>query len=310
MGAQVSQAAATRTILGPMELRTPLIAASGTVGSVWEWASVADVTAYGAAVAKSVSPTPWDGRKAPRVAPTETGMLNGIGIQNPGIDAWSESMRPRIPSLDVPVWGSAVARDVDGFALVAKGLEASGAAAIEVNLSCPNLEDGEMFSFDSARSRDVLEALSSSATIPVGAKLSPNTPDIVDVAATCHSAGADFVVLTNTAFGFGISLADRRPLLSGGVGGYSGPGLKPISLRCVYELSRAAPEIPVVGCGGVSTGRDIVEYLMTGASAVQAGTVHLAEPRAGKRLIRELRREMKRLRVRSVSELVGTVGEW
>lgn len=310
MGAQASQAAATRTILGPMELRTPLIAASGTVGSVWEWASVADVTAYGAAVAKSVSPTPWDGRKAPRVAPTETGMLNGIGIQNPGIDAWSESMRPRIPSLDVPVWGSAVARDVDGFALVAKGLEASGAAAIEVNLSCPNLEDGEMFSFDSARSRDVLEALSSSATIPVGAKLSPNTPDIVDVAATCHSAGADFVVLTNTAFGFGISLADRRPLLSGGVGGYSGPGLKPLSLRCVYELSRAAPEIPVVGCGGVSTGRDIVEYLMTGASAVQAGTVHLAEPRAGKRLIRELRREMKRLRVRSVSELVGTVGEW
>ncbi len=310
MGAQADQTAATRTVLGPIELRTPLIAASGTVGSVWELASVADVSVYGAAVAKSVSPTPWDGRKAPRVAPTETGMLNGIGIQNPGIDAWSENMAPRIPSLDVPVWGSAVAHDVDGFALVAKGLEASGAAAIEVNLSCPNLEDGEMFSFDSARSRDVLEAVSSSATIPVGAKLSPNTPDIVDVAAACHSAGADFVVLTNTTLGFGISLADQRPLLSGGVGGYSGPGLKPISLRCVYEVSRAAPEIPVVGCGGVSTGRDIVEYLMTGASAVQAGTVHLAEPRAGKRLIRELRREMKRLGVQSVSELVGTVGEW
>lgn len=290
-------------------MRSPLIAASGTVGSVWEWAAVADVSVYGAAVAKSVSPTPWDGREAPRVAPTETGMLNGIGIQNPGIEAWSENVGPRISSLDVPVWGSAVGEDVDGFALVAKGLEAAGTTAIEVNLSCPNLEDGEMFSFDAARSRDVLEAVRASTTIPVGAKLSPNTPDIVGVAATCHSAGADFVVLTNTALGYGVSLSDGQPLLSGGVGGYSGPGLKPISLRCVYEVSRAAPEVPIVGCGGVSTGRDIVEYLMTGASAVEVGTLHLAEPRAGKRLLRELRREMSRLGVQSVGELVGTVGE-
>lgn len=309
MVGQAGPPAAIRTVLGPLEVRSPLIAASGTVGSVWEWASVADVSVYGAAVAKSVSPTPWDGREAPRVAPMETGMLNGIGIQNPGIEAWSEDMRPRIPSLGVPVWGSAVGQDVDGFALVAKGLEASGATAIEVNLSCPNLEDGEMFSFDAARSRDVLAAVRSSATVPVGAKLSPNTPDIAGIAATCHSAGADFVILTNTAFGFGVSLSDRQPLLSGGTGGYSGPGLKPISLRCVYEVSRGAPEIPIVGCGGVSTGRDVVEYLMTGASAVEVGTLHLAEPRAGKRLLRELRREMKRLGVQSVGELVGTVGE-
>lgn len=310
MGAQAGPPTAIRTVLGPVELRSPLIAASGTVGSVWEWASVADVSVYGAAVAKSVSPMPWDGREAPRVAPTETGMLNGIGIQNPGIEAWSENIGPRISTLDVPLWGSAVAQEADGFALVAKGLEASGVTAIEVNLSCPNLEDGEMFSFDAARSRDVLEAVSSSTTVPVSAKLSPNTPDIVGVATTCHSAGADFLVLTNTAFGFGVSIPDRQPLLSGGVGGYSGPGLKPISLRCVYEVSRAVPEVPIVGCGGVSTGRDIVEYLMTGASAVQVGTLHLAEPRAGKRLLRELRQEMKALGVQSVSELVGTVGEW
>lgn len=293
-----------------MELRSPLIAASGTVGSVWEWASVADVSVYGAAVAKSVSPAPWDGRKAPRVAPTETGMLNGIGIQNPGIEAWSENIGPRISSLDVPLWGSAVAQDPEGFARVAKGLESSGASAIEVNLSCPNLEDGEMFSFDAARSRDVVEAVRSSTTIPVGAKLSPNTPDIVGVATTCQYAGADFLVLTNTAFGFGVSISDGQPLLSGGVGGYSGPGLKPISLRCVYEVSRAVPEVPIVGCGGVSTGRDIVEYLMTGAAAVQVGTLHLAEPRAGKRLLRELRQDMKVLGVQSVSELVGRLGEW
>jgi len=310
MGTRAGSSPGIRTALGPVELGSPLIAASGTVGSVWEWASVADVSVYGAAVAKSVSPTPWDGRKAPRIAPTETGMLNGIGIQNPGIDAWSENTAPRIAALGVPLWGSAVAQDPDGFAVVAKGLEASGASAIEVNLSCPNLEDGEMFSFNAARSRDVVAAVSSSTTVPVGAKLSPNTPDLVDVATTCHSAGADFLVLTNTALGFGVSIPEKKPLLSGGVGGYSGPGLKPISLRCVHEVSRAIPEVPIIGCGGVSTGRDIVEYLMTGASAVQVGTLHLAEPRAGKRLLAELRREMKVLGVQSVSALVGTVGEW
>jgi dihydroorotate dehydrogenase (NAD+) catalytic subunit len=296
--------------LGPLELRSPLIAASGTVGSVWEWAEMADMTNYGAAVAKSVSPTPWDGRPAPRLAPTEAGMLNGIGIQNPGIEEWARTMEHRISSLGVPVWGSAVAGDPDGFALVAKGLDAAGVTAVEVNLSCPNLEDGRMFSFDARLSGEVVGAVSSVVGAPVGAKLSPNTPDIIEVAAACREAGAAFVVLTNTAFGLGISIDDRKPLLSGGVGGYSGPGLKPISLRCVYEVARAMPGLPVIGCGGVSNGRDIIEYLIAGASAVEAGTVHLAEPRAGSRLLRELRSELRRLDVESLHDIVGTAGEW
>ena len=298
------------TTLGPIELRSPLIAASGTVGSVWEWAEMADLSNYGAAVAKSVSPTPWEGRPAPRVAPTEVGMLNGIGIQNPGIEEWSAAMQGKIAGLEVPVWGSAVAGDPDGFALVAKGLETAGVAAIEVNLSCPNLDDGMMFSFDPARSRDVVEAVSASTTVVVGAKLSPNTPDPVRVAAACRDAGADFVVLTNTALGFGISLEDRRPLLSGGVGGYSGPGLKPLSLRCVYEVARAIPDLPIVGCGGVSTGRDLIEYLLAGASAVAAGTIHLAEPRAGTRIIREASRQLEELGAGSFTELIGGVQAW
>jgi dihydroorotate dehydrogenase (NAD+) catalytic subunit len=298
------------TTLGPVELRSPLIAASGTVGSVWEWAEIANLSNYGAAVAKSVSPTPWEGRPAPRVAPTEVGMLNGIGIQNPGIEEWSGAMEGRIASLQVPVWGSAVAGDPDGFALVAKGLETAGVAAIEVNLSCPNLDDGVMVSFDPARSRDVVEAVSASTTLPVGAKLSPNTPDPVRVSEACRDAGADFVVLTNTAFGFGLSLEDRRPLLSGGVGGYSGPGLKPISLRCVYEVARTIPDLPIVGCGGVSNGRDLIEYLLAGASAVAAGTIHLAEPRAGTRIIREATQELERLGAGSFTELIGGVNAW
>ena len=298
------------TSLGDLGLRTPLIAASGTVGGVWEWAEIADVSRYGAAVAKSVSPTPWAGRPAPRVAPTEVGMLNGIGIQNPGIEKWTGVMEPRISDTAVPIWGSAVAGDADGFALVAKDMDSAGVTAVEVNLSCPNLEDGEMFSFSASRSRQVIESVSAAVGLPVGAKLSPNTPDIVGVAAACAEAGADFLVLTNTALGFGLSIRDRRPLLSGGVGGYSGPGLKPISLRCVYEVSRALPGIPIVGCGGVVHGRDVVEYLVAGASAVEAGTIHLAEPRAGSRIIREFEREMRRLGAETIHEIVGTVGEW
>lgn len=296
--------------LGDLELRSPLIAASGTVGSVWEWVQVADPGPYGAAVAKSVAPEAWQGKPPPRLAPTTSGMLNGIGIQNPGIDAWVEEVGRRLPRVGVPVWGSAVAHDAPGFARVTAGLCSAGVTAIEVNLSCPNLEDGQMFSFDPARSAQVVKAVASEATVSVGAKLSPNTPDIVAVARACRDAGADFVVLTNTALGFGISPGTRRPLLSVGVGGYSGPGLKPISMRCVYEVSLALPDLPIVACGGVGTGADVIEYLLAGASAVAAGTVHLAEPKAGRRIMREVASILDSEGIASVRELVGQVRTW
>lgn len=296
--------------LGPLRLRTPLIAASGTVGSVWEWADVADVEPYGAAVAKSVAPEEWKGRPAPRMAPLTVGMLNGIGIQNPGIGAWTEEMKPRVQRLEVPVWGSAVAGDPDGFALVARGLESVGVEAIEINLSCPNLDDGQMFSAEPRLSMAVVSAVSEAVEIPVGAKLSPNTPDVVAVGAACVDAGAAFLVLGNTALGFGLSLTDRKPLLSGGVGGYSGPGLKPLAMRAVYEVSKALPEVAIVGCGGASTGADVAEYLIAGASAVALGTVHLAEPKAGVRVLREFAQIMEKLGVSEPAELVGTVAQW
>lgn len=298
------------THVGAMSLRSPLIAASGTVGSVWEWAEVADVRPYGAAVAKSVAPEEWKGRPAPRLAPTSAGMLNGIGIQNPGIEAWVSKMTPIVPKLGVPVWGSAVGNDADGFGVVARGLVDAGVAAIEVNLSCPNLEDGEMFSFSAERSAAAVAAVTSVVDVAVGAKVSPNTPDVVEVASACAEAGADFVVLTNTAMGFGVDVLDRKPLLSGGVGGYSGPGLKPLSLRCVHEVHRALPDLPIVGCGGVTTGADVVEYLIAGASAVEMGTVHLSEPKAGRRIEKELVEMLEVLGVDSVADLVGTVTEW
>jgi len=296
--------------LGRLSLRTPIVAASGTVGSVWEWAEVADVRPYGAAVAKSVAPEEWKGRPAPRMVPLSAGMLNGIGIQNPGIHSWVEEMSPRIDGLGVPVWGSAVAGDPEGFSLVAESLQTAGVSAVEVNLSCPNLDDGVMFSMDAGRSSAVVEAVSETVEIPVGAKLSPNTPDVVGVSAACVDAGAEFLVLGNTALGFGLSLADRRPLLSGGVGGYSGPGVKPMAMRCVYEVAREMPDVAVVGCGGVSNGSDVAEYMIAGASAVEMGTIHLAEPKAGSRILKEFQGVLGRLGVARASELIGTVSEW
>lgn len=290
--------------LGPLTLRTPLIAASGTVGSVVEMAGVADLTAYGAAVAKSVSPEPWSGHPAPRVAPAGVGMLNGIGIQNPGIDHWRQQHESMLIQLPVPVWGSAVGHTVEDFARVAEGLAAAGVQAIEINLSCPNL-DGHLIALDPSLSAKVTSAVKSAVNLPVGAKLSPNSADIASVASACADAGADWVVLTNTIWGAGIDIETRRPVLSGVIGGYSGPPLKPIALRCVIEVHRALPDLPIVGCGGVVSGADVVEYLLAGASAVGMGTVHFAEPRAGRRIMRELDRLCRRLGVGKIEDLVG-----
>jgi dihydroorotate dehydrogenase (NAD+) catalytic subunit len=215
-----------------------------------------------------------------------------------------------LAQLDVPVWGSAVGSNPDEFAMVAKGLVTAGIEVVEVNLSCPNLEDGRMFALDAGRSREVIEAVVATGDLLVGAKLSPNAEEIVEVAEACLLGGASFLTLTNAALGFGVSVDDRRPVLSGGVGGYSGPGLKPLSMRCVYEVAKAIPGAPILGCGGVTTGRDVVEYFLAGASAVGLGTVHFSEPRAGARILRELVSELSRLGVSDLAELVGAVREW
>ena len=287
-----------------MELRSPLVAASGTVGSVVDFARVGDLGVYGAAVAKSVSEAPWPGLPPPRVAPAGAGMLNAIGIQNPGIERWVVDVSPSIAGLAVPVWGSAVGTTPEEFGRVAARLGTAGVAAIEVNLSCPNLE-GEMFSLLPESAAEVMAAVRTSTSLPVGAKLSPNTIDIAAVAGKCLEAGADFLVLTNTVWGAGIDLWERRPVLKTGIGGYSGPPLKPIALRCVMEVHLSFPEAAIVGCGGVATGADVVEYLLAGASAVEMGTVHFAEPKAGRRIHRELTRLLQKLGAGSARELIG-----
>lgn len=295
----------TGTRLGELVLATPLVGASGTVGSGWELARAADVTAYGALVAKSVADEAWPGRPPPRLAPAGIGMLNGIGIQNPGIDEWVRTTAPRLGRLPVPVWGSAVATTPDRYARVASGYVEAGLQAVEINLSCPNLEDGRMFALDPGTSASVVSAVRAAVTVPIGAKLSPNAADIAEVAIACREAGADWVTLTNTAWGAGIDIETRRPLLSGRIGGYSGPPLKPIALRCVLEVAAAAPGLPILGCGGVTRGTDVIEYLMAGASAVALGTIHLAEPRAARRILHEVEEWCDRHQVGKLTELIG-----
>lgn len=299
-----------RTRLGPVDLATPLVGASGTMGSVVEFAGVADLSAYGACVAKSVSDVPWTGRPAPRLAPAGVGMLNGIGIQNPGIEAWVAEIAPRISDLEVPVWGSAVGHRATDVAAVAGRMEEAGIPVVEVNLSCPNLDDGRMFALDPGRSAEAVRSVRESVSVPIGAKLSPNAEDIVAVAAACVDAGADWLVLTNTVWGAGVDLETGRPLLSGVVGGYSGIPIKPIAMRCVLEVRRALPDVPILACGGVATGEDVAEYLVAGASAVALGTVHFAEPRAGARILRELRKTMRRLGVAAVADLRARGEVW
>lgn len=298
------------TRLGEHRLATPLIAAGGTVGSVVDFAGVADLSVYGAAVAKSVSADPWKGRPVPRLAPAGAGMLNGIGIQNPGVDAWVQDVGPKLSTLATEVWGSAVGKTEAEFGEVAGKLAGSGVAAIEVNLSCPNLESGRMFALDAGVAGRVVATVRAATTLPVGAKLTPNSEDIVAVAAAVVDAGADWVVLGNTVWGAGIDIETRRPLLSGVIGGYSGSPIKPIAMRCVWEVHQAMPEVPIVGVGGVASGADVVEYLLAGASAVAIGTAHFAVPRIGRRILTQLVRYLKRHGIAQVGEIVGGAVPW
>ncbi len=262
--------------LGNTNLTTPLVAAAGTVGSVVDFIDTIDFSLYGAAVAKSVSVEPWEGRPTPRLAHSGSGMLNGIGIQNPGIEGWLSDVNSRIDAVDTQVWGSVVGHDVAGFVEVARRMDTSSVAAIEVNLSCPNLE-GQPFALDPDMSSEVIREVRGATTKPIGAKLSPDAFPVSAVAHAVADAGADWVVMGNTVMGASIDPLTRRPLLSGLTGGYSGAPIRPISIRCVLEIASDLPELPIVGCGGVSSADHVIEYILAGATAVAMGTAHHAQ---------------------------------
>jgi dihydroorotate dehydrogenase (NAD+) catalytic subunit len=295
------------THVGTVALPNPVMTASGTVGHGTEVGSYVDLSALGAVVVKSLSAEPWAGNPPPRLHETAAGMLNSVGLQNPGVEAWIEHDLPALEGRGARVVASIWGFSVEAYAKAAAMLAAVAhrLTAVEVNLSCPNIEARrDMFAHSPAATADVMEA-TAACTAPRWAKLSPNVTDLTEIAAAAMGAGAEGLTLINTVMGLAIDVERRRPRLGAGGGGLSGPAIRPVAVRAVYECRKALPEAPIVGVGGVGTGEDAVELLMAGADAVQVGTATFFEPRAPLRVVEELERWCRRHRVQHVRDLRG-----
>jgi dihydroorotate dehydrogenase (NAD+) catalytic subunit len=270
------------TSLAGMELATPVLAASGTFGSGRELAGMVYLGQVGAIITKSVTPRPVKGMPTPRMAETPSGMLNAIGLQNPGVEAFVEKDGPFIERAGVPVIVSIAGRSVQEFAEVAVLVsKIPGVVGIEANISCPNVERrGEVFARDAVAAADVISTVTRMTHLPVLAKLTADVTDIVDVAQAVVRAGAHGLSLINTLLGMAIDVEAFRPRLGAVTGGLSGPAIRAVAVRCVYEVSRALPDVPIVGLGGVVDVPSAIEFLLAGATAVAVGTANYFNPHA------------------------------
>jgi dihydroorotate dehydrogenase (NAD+) catalytic subunit len=296
--------------LGSLQLANPVMTASGTFASGREFADFVDLSRLGAIVTKGVSATAWPGNASPRIAETASGMLNSIGLQNPGVEAfvagdlaWLAANAPLTPVV-VNVSGHSVSEYVS----VIERLESvEGVAAYELNISCPNVDTGGMaFGTSCAAASEVIRACRPATKRPLIVKLTPNVTDIVEIARAVESEGADAVSLINTLLGMAIDARTRRPRLSRVVGGLSGPAVKPVALRMVWQVSSAI-EIPVVGMGGIMSAEDAVEFMIAGASCVAVGTANFVDPTTTMRVLDGLEEWCRTHGVPSVAELTGSL---
>jgi dihydroorotate dehydrogenase (NAD+) catalytic subunit len=298
-----------RTRLGQVELPNPVVAAAGCAGAGRELAQFLDVARVGALTTKSIMAEPRTGNPAPRLAQTPSGMLNSIGLQGPGIDAFLQRDLPWLLSRGARSIVSIAGNSVREYADLAIRLsDSAGVNAIEVNLSCPNAEDaGHVFALNPAAAGHVVGAVRANARydIPVFAKLSPDVTDIVPIASACVSAGADGLCVINTLLGMSIDPVRMRPALAGTYGGLSGPAIRPVAVRCVWQVHEAFPDVPLIGTGGVSSGRDALEFLLAGATMVGIGTEIVHDPEACIRVLRELEEELAAMGVDRVGDIVG-----
>ena len=288
-------------------LRNPVIAASGCFGYGSEYASIIDVQRLGAFVSKGITPRPRSGNPMPRIAETPAGMLNAIGLQNPGIQGFIRKYPRQWERWEVPAIVNISAEAVDDYAMMARLLdEQPGIAGIEVNISCPNVAaGGYCFGWDPDMSADVTRAVREATTLPVIVKLSPGATDVVGVAQAVEVAGADAISLINTLVGMAIDTHTRRPILANLTGGLSGPAIKPVALRMVYQVA-AAVRVPVVGMGGITTLNDALEFLMAGASAIQIGTAIFSQPSVLSRLIDEIADWFSAHGIARLGDIVGS----
>lgn len=286
---------------------SPVIGASGTVGFGLELAEFEDMHKVGAISGKGLAPTPWKGNDGTRIAETVSGMLNCIGLENPGAPYFIEHILPDVKKLGTPFIANMVGKTVEEYAECAKLLTVPGVSALEVNISCPNVkEGGAAFGTDPQQAAAVTRAVKDATTLPVMVKLSPNVTDIVTIAKAVEDAGADAISLVNTLMGLSIDLRTRKPILGNITGGLSGPCIKPVALRMVWQVAKAV-SIPVCGLGGIMTGEDAIEFMIAGASTVQVGTANLVDPAAMVRITKEMETWCEKNGVQDINEIVGSL---
>jgi dihydroorotate dehydrogenase (NAD+) catalytic subunit len=286
-------------------LKNPVMTASGTFGYGDEFSSFFDLNALGAIIVKTVTMHPRPGNAPPRIAETPGGMLNSIGLQNVGIDLFLKQKLPFLRTLTTPLLVNIAGKSVEEFADLAKRLsDAEGVAGIEVNISCPNVAGGLDFGTDPRLTYEVVRSVRQATPLPVIPKLSPNVTDVTVIARAAADAGADAISLINTIVGMVIDLDSRRPKLPGATGGLSGPAIRPVAVRMVWEVAQVV-KTPIIGIGGIMTGNDAVEFLLAGATAVQVGTANFLDPLAPMKVLAGIESYLTLHRFAAVTQLVG-----
>ena len=293
--------------LGRLRLPNPILVASGTFGYAREMAGLVDLARLGGIVPKTITAHPRAGNAPWRTIETSSGMLNSIGLDNDGIEAFVAHHLPYLGGLGTPIIVSIAAHDYEEFVSMAARLDGlPGIAALELNVSCPNVAGGVDFGTDPAMCEKVVTGVRLACSLPILAKLTPNVSDIASIARAAQAGGADAISAVNTCLGMAIDWRRRRPMLGNIVGGLSGPAIKPIALRAVYQVARAVA-IPVVGIGGIATIDDVMEFLVAGASAVQIGTANFYNPTGTMALLDALPAALAELGAARVSDIVGTL---
>ncbi|RNC29478.1 MAG: Dihydroorotate dehydrogenase B (NAD(+)), catalytic subunit [Candidatus Dichloromethanomonas elyunquensis] len=300
-----------RTELGELILRNPVVTSSGTYGFGEEYAPYCPVSILGGITVKGITPLPRLGNPVPRLAETPSGLLNSVGLENPGLVEFRNSYLPKLALLDTAVIVNISGFSPDDYTLLASSFQKkdTGIAALEVNISCPNIKHGGMaFGTNPRSAEEVIEAVKKNTDLPVIAKLSPNVTDIVEMAKAVESGGADIISLINTLLGMSIDIQTQKPLLANKMGGLSGPAVRPVAVRMVYQVYEAVG-LPIVGMGGISTWQDAVEFMLAGASAVSIGTVNFVNPLAPVDILNGIEEYCLKKGYRSVREIVGLAHE-
>jgi len=300
-------AVSLQTRLGRLTLPNPIMVASGTFGYAREMQEIVDLDRLGGILPKTITAEPRIGNAPWRTVETSAGLLNAIGLDNDGVDAFLEHHLPYLAALSAPIVVSIAGRTVEDFTILASRVGAcEGVAAIELNLSCPNVSGGVDFGTNADSCKRVVASARAATDVPILAKLTPNVTSIADIARGAAEGGADAVCLTNTVLGMAVDWRKRRPILGNGMGGLSGPAIKPIALRCVHQV-RQAVDVPIIGIGGIANLDDVMQFLVTGASAVQIGTANYYDPTLSMRLIDELPAALAELGANAIKDIVGTL---